>query len=277
MPEVHASNGRLAAFEVDLANTKSELKNLNTKLDSNQRDTQDSFRNLTDNFSSQMTRLAVDLGARIDKQAQKPTNWLQFIAAAATVLSLVGGVLYFAIGSIDSNAERVERVLAAETLKREQDVAAINTLMQPLLAAVKEAEHVKEEFVAVDAHFKADEKLIESKWSKDAQDEYEKRIDQVTAIYVDRAKSDLAEIKAANATTAADQIKRPEILTDLASLSTQMAAGFANDNERYTALSQRANDMQREFGANFTLGDAVKELQARVNQIIATPSPPPAK
>lgn len=223
--------------------------------------------------SSQIQNLRTELGGaiqlistKIDQQQtaqidSSRTKWTP-IVTCATGLAVAFVAIFGVVGSMALTPIR------ADIEKLYKAIDETNNKMTPLLTL---ADDQKSNVIQFAALTKADE----GKWSKDAQDEYEKRIDQVTAIYVDRAKSDLAEIKAANATTAADQIKRPEILTDLASLSTQMAAGFANDNERYTALSQRANDMQREFGANFTLGDAVKELQARVNQIIATPAPPP--
>jgi len=58
----------------------------------------------------------------------------------------------------------------------------------------------------------------------------------------------------------------------MSAMTSQIVSGLTSINDRYTALSARVNEVQHEFGANFTMGDAVKDLQAQIRELRASQS-----
>lgn len=191
-------------------------------------------------LESSVDRMSADLGAKIDRQASKPTNLLQLGSFVVALFVAFGGFAFYAKSGIDNDVARVERNLTQETKERNHD----------------------------------NEKIVATIWSKDAQAEYEKGEEKVRALQHEYAVRDLnrveVQIGAAEAhiaTVDAYVIKRPEIEALLGSLKSQVSDATTSAAERLGALSVRINEVAHEFGANFTQGDAIKDLQNQVREL----------
>jgi hypothetical protein len=211
------------------------------------------------------TELRAQQKAAIDNSR---TPWIQLVIACVTVGGFVWAVGRGAISPLEDNQVRMDHAAEKFVDKVDQDFKQVYLTLTPILSTSEQIKTLTERVAN-------DEQAINTKWSKDAQAEYVIGQNKVWNLEHEYAVRDLGRVEAANAVTAADEIKRPEIQSALGSIVNQLTSAIANENERYTALSTRANDMQREFGANFTLGDAVKELQARVNQFFTSSSSAP--
>src|ERR1700722_8822027 len=100
----------LGALEQRVYSTETSLNSFKEEVRSNQRDT-----------TGLINAMQADLGARIDRQAAKPTNWLQFLGAAGTVLGVLGSFGFYVKSSLDTDIARQDRNLQIEEQERKQD------------------------------------------------------------------------------------------------------------------------------------------------------------
>jgi hypothetical protein len=219
--------------------------------------TEESSRNLSADLaglrvdmSKKLDAMSADLGARIDKQAAKPTDWRSIIGLMLTAFGIAGGFWVYTTTQNNNNVGRIEAMVVAESAERKGNDRDINLLMQPILAAVAQTKNDAKQFDEIKTSIAS---LWEKEWPKEAQLEYEKRIDQVMAMKADYDKRDLAGIKARVEAIDATIIKRPEL----------EAAHTAFDS-RLSALSVRENDTEKVVHSGWSLADTVRDLQTRL-------------
>jgi hypothetical protein len=201
--------------------------------------------------------METNLGDRIDKQAAKPTNLLQLGGFMVAALSVFGGFAWYAKSGVDTDIARVERKGDTEETNRMHDVEKVFSTLAPIAAVA--AQHDNDL-----RRVEADERIIDSKWSKDAQQEYERRIDDKLADRKEDALRTIAGIQAEIISLSSEMVSRSE-----------HEFHWKDQEERYTSLSARLNEMQHEFGTNFTIGDAVKSLQSELRELRYSNGGPP--
>ncbi len=241
--QAHIDIGALAQR---VTGTEGQITSLAAQVATFQRDTVMQFRGLEDSFASQLR----DIGAKIDRQnetlgASRDTNWNILIPAAGVIVSIL-----VALGSLT-----VSPINEKVTNNRE----AINEL-QRTTASRSDFEDTRAD---IRRHFDKVDLALDAKWSEKEHTEYSKRIDEKIAQIADN----LTRANAQNA---------EEVKTILASLvpRAEHTARWAEEDARLNALSVRINEMQHEFGSNFTLGDAVKELQSQLKELRLQAAPP---
>jgi hypothetical protein len=227
-------------------------------------------RSLRSDLSTQISDLGRDFKAQQTAQIESGrTRWTPIVSAggalAVAFISIFSVVGSMALTPVRGDVVDLKQGAKEAGVEFDKKIDDINVRMTPLLTLGADQRANVIRFTSI-------EKAIDGKWSTDAQGEYEKRIDEVTKIYQDFATRDLAQQKADIAVVSADQIKRPEINTQMSAMTSQIVSGLTSVNDRYTALSARVNEVQHEFGANFTMGDAVKDLQAQIRELRSGPS-----
>jgi DNA repair exonuclease SbcCD ATPase subunit len=194
-----------------------------------------------------------ELGAKIDRQAAKPTDWLKFGGVATGAIVVLLGIATYVKTDLDSNMSRIEKAVESEARDRKSEIKDINTLMQPILAAV--AQHANDL-----TRFDRDEKDIATisaaMWTKDAEEQYRQRIDERDKLRDEYARRDLDRIEGHVNSVDGNLIKRPEI-----------ASLFANGEERVSAISSRLNDLTKTLESIFPGSDVIKEIQEQIREM----------
>lgn len=170
------------------------------------------------------------------------------VVAVVSIFTVIGGM---ALGPVLRDIEEGKR-----------SVRDINVAMTPLLAFAAQHDRDIQRFLGIEDEIKDLDKI---KWSKDAQAEFERRIDE-------KFLDDRADVRRQFDVALADI---NAIRSDLVSRS-EHQTHWTEFTARLDALSVRINDVQKEFGSNFTLGDAVKELQRRVSELTVSAPVSPA-
>lgn len=71
------------------------------------------------------------------------------------------------------------------------------------------------------------------------------------------------------------QVKRPEIFQMHDSLKEAFTLALAGLNDRMNSVISSVNELRRQFGDNFTMGDALKALETWRNSFTTPPAAPP--
>jgi hypothetical protein len=211
--------------------------------------------------SQQIQSLRTELGGaiqaistKIDQQqvAQidiSRTRWTPIISTVAALVgafvAIFGVVGSMALGPIRSDIDKLYAV-SDKTNER----------MTPLLTLSDDQKSNVVRFAAL-------EKSEDGKWSKDAQAEYEKRIDEVNALQRDYAKRDLERVENHIDTVDNNQIKRPEITA----LFANQTALVDNQSDRTDSLSRNLEDARHEIGSAYNVGDEIKALRAQIENL----------
>jgi hypothetical protein len=224
---------------------------------------------LSSQFSSQMSDLRRDLSSQIgdlskDFKSQQAlqldnvrTKWAPIIGTAATlglafvtVFGVVGSMALTPIRSdvADGKTDRKDMMYALE-----KKIDDINIRMTPLLTL---SEEQKSNLV----RFEEIEKSEDLKWSKDAQAEYEKRIDgniaaadKLVSLEHEYDQRDFGRLLDRVNALDGELIKRPEIQA--------IDNGLSN---RIDATERSAEDIRKEIGSAYTWGDEIKSLESKV-------------
>lgn len=206
-----------------------------------------------------------NLVERIDKQAAKPTNLLQLGGFVLSLFVAFGGFAWYAKSGVDTDIMRLERTLATEAAERKQDGDKFERTLAPIAAVAAQHEN---DLRRVDA----DERIIGEKWSKDAQTEYEKRIDERYKIEHEYAQRDLLRVEGHIQIVDGNQIKRPEIESAFRSLQSQGEATNKSQDQRSDALSTRLNGIQNIIESLFPASEVIREMQQQIRDLRQTPA-----
>lgn len=231
------------ALEQRVYGTERKLDELGTQMSSMRRDMADAIASISTKLDIQQK----DSNDRQDKAqrdaiAASRTNWMPIIGTMGTLIlafvTIFGVVGSMALSPIRSSIEHQDGA-----------IHDINVAMTPLLAFAAQHERDMQKFqdTAVE---------IDKKWSKDAQTEFERRIDERLEHDRQDGGKKLADIDERIKTLSADLVSRAEHATH-----------WAEFTARLDALSGRVNEVQKEFSSNFTLGDVVKELQRQISEL----------
>jgi len=200
-----------------------------------------------------------DISKRLDT---KPTDVWKIVGGVVGILALVGAFLYQGKAYIDLTLERqdreighlIETAVTKDVFQRSQDE------QNSWLASLRDRARVDEEIVNNDRIALA---RLEGATTEQHEEYLREHAD--TATYI--------------RTLDANLIKRPEIESGLAALRELYTLAFAGVGNRIDALIGSLNELRHDFGANFTLGDAVREIQLRLNALQLQPglvAPAPA-
>lgn len=98
----------------------------------------------------------------------------------------------------------------------------------------------------------------------------------VAPIYASIAelRQDIREITDKQLTKAEHTEFKAHIDDKILSVANDETRGIADIRDRISAQGERINQIQKEFGSNFTLGDAVKDLQRQLSELrVKAPEP----
>lgn len=239
----------LGALDQRVSNTERAIQSIAEQVGRLQDDTRASF-----------DRLTTDLGARIDKQAAKPTNLLQLGGFMISLFVAFGGFAWYAKSGIDTSIAEDKSDLRDEARERKSENDKIYLTLAPIAAVA--AQHTSDLSAAVSQQadnlrqFKAIEAALETKWSRDAQTEYEKREDQIVALEHEYDQRDFDRLLGRVNTLDGELIKRPEIEAIDNGLRNEIST-----NER------SLEEVRREIGSAYTWGDELKSLRAQVETL----------
>lgn len=214
-------------------------------------------------FSTQLQ----DIGKRLDT---KPTDVWKIIGGVVTVISLVGGFLLVGKQPYDDGLARHDREISQHSVE-------ISRLAETALS--------KEDFKA--------ELDLQQRRNLAMEAATAKTNDELTLTRIELAKlegasaerheeylRDHADLVATVRTLDANLIKRPEIESGLAALRELYTLAITNLNGRTDAVIGSLNELRRDFGANWTIGDTVRAIEVRLNALqlqpgfLPTPAPP---
>lgn len=193
-----------------------------------------------------------DIGKRLDT---KPTDVWKVIGGVVTIISLVGGFLLIGKQPYDEGLMRHNQEITRlmETAVSKEDFrTSLDQQQRRNLEGDAERAKLKDEL----------------ELSRITMARLEGAVTERHADYI----RDHADLKARVDSIDSNLIKRPEIGTIAEGLSDRIKSGNESANDRITSVIQSLNELRHDFGTNFTLGDAVKELQLRMNNL--TPPPP---
>lgn len=224
--------------------------------------------------SSQIQNLRTELGSaiqlistKIDQQQtaqidSSRTKWTP-IVTCATGLAVAFVAIFGVVGSMALTPIRTD----IEKLYKAVDET--NNKMTPLLTL---ADDQKSNVIQFAALTKADE----GKWSRDAQAEYEKRVDERYKLEHEYAVRDLARVEGHINEVDSNQIKRPEIQAADSNIRDRITASEATQNDRTNSLSARANATDAKVDALFPPSKMVDQIweQLRESRMNAAPVAP---
>lgn len=199
-----------------------------------------------------------DISKRLDA---KPTDVWKIVGGIVGILALVGAFLYQGKAYIDADLNRHEQDIShiLETAVSKDDFKEFQELqLRRNLATASETAKVADELTA------ARIQLAKLEGSSVERHEEYLRESNATRAHVDAIDGNL--------------IKRPEVESIINGLGDRIKSGNDSANDRISSVIQSLNELRHDFGANFTLGDAVKELQLRINGLQfpqVAPAPPP--
>ena len=184
------------------------------------------------------------VSAKFDTQIQSQrTNWVPVIVMVVAVAGCLGAFFNEQLSPIN------QRISSNEEAFR-LGIERLNQTTKELQSSEQQARL----------------RIYENVWPKAAQIEYERRIDDKLAERRENETREIARLDKAIDQVDANLIKRPEIQA-------------LNDNlgNRIDALSRNAEDLRRDFGSNYTVGDQLKSLQRQIETLQAQERPGVAK
>lgn len=192
------------------------------------------------------------ISKRIDA---KPTNWWQVIGGVVGLLTLVGAFLYQGQQPVNFELARHDRELEkfADTAVSKDDFRTVLDLEQRRAASLDAASAKT-----------ADE--LEAARNEVAR--LEGASEERHAEYL----RNYAALETRVAAVDANLIKRPEIESLVSALRGQVDLANTGLNDRITSVISSVNELRHDFGSSFTISDAVKDIQDRLNQISAPPT-----
>lgn len=178
-----------------------------------------------------------NLSSKIDDRSRPQYPLL--VSIAGFFLAFAGSLSYTVINPINSNQARlelsIEKIVDGTVTHREFD--------QRLSSGGSRIERMEQDIKALSG---------EVVYSKEFS-EYKIRMDTEITTMRENSLRELGRIDRELATIRSDMVSRSEHQTH-----------WNETNDRLNALSARLNDMQREFGANYTIGDQIKNLQDQI-------------
>jgi hypothetical protein len=254
-------------LDTRLTNTERAVENLANRVENNQRETQASIAANQREMLATISASQDTLSLKIDRNAAKPTNLLQLGGFMVAALSVVGGFAWYAKSGIDTDILRVETNLRIEEQKREAENDKIYLTLAPIAAVA--AQHTSDLSAAAAQQsdnlrqFKAIEVSLDSKWSRDAQGEYEKRIDQnidglskIVALEHEYDQRDFDRLLGRVNVLDGELIKRPEIEA--------IDNGLRN---QITTIGGALEDVRKEIGSAYTWGDELKSMRSQIETL----------
>ena len=170
------------------------------------------------------------VSAKFDTQIQSQrTNWVPVIVMVVAVAGCLGAFFNQQLAPISQRITSNEEATRLDIVRLEQTTKEIQSNEQA-----------------------ARLRIYENEWPKAAQAEYEHRIDEKFADRREQTLRDVARLDQVDA----NLIKRPEI-----------QALVDNLGNRIDALSRNAEDLRRDFGSNYTVGDQLKSLQRQIETL----------
>ena len=199
-----------------------------------------------------------DISKRLDS---KPTDIWKIVGGIVGILALVGAFLLQGKAYIDADLDRQERDIShiLDTSVSKDDFRRSQDGQDSWLANLRDRARADEEIINVDRIALA-------------------RLEGATTERHETYLRDHAALMARVDSIDSSLIKRPEIEAALLSQRELTTLTNAASNSRIDAVIGSLNELRHDFGANFTLGDAVKEIQLRMNalQLLPAFSPKPA-
>ncbi len=236
----HQHHSDLGALRERVSNTERAVDSVSDQVATLQRDTARQIENLQTSLSTQIRDISGSFAA------SRSTNWGTIIAAVGVVVVLGGAVLTPIMSDIGKTAEALdkltERSIAKDVYRRDQDD------QNAWLASLRDRGRADEDAITATRIEIARAEGIASERRDTFLREHEllvQRVDEIDA----------------------SLIKRPEIEASLASLRELVNLTNSATANRIDAVIISLNELRHDFGANFTLGDAVKELQLRINSL----------
>lgn len=198
-----------------------------------------------------------------DRLATKPTDIWKVIGGVVGLLGLIGAFLYQGKAYIDSTLDRHDREIGrlAETALSKEDFKAEVDLQQRRNLAMQAA---SEKISGDLAQTRIDLAHLEGA-STERHQEYLRDHTALSA-RVDAIDNNL--------------IKRPEVEAALGANKDLTTLTNTATNNRVDAVISSLNELRRDFGANWTIGDTVRAIEVRLNALQLQPGfvpPPPPK
>lgn len=189
-----------------------------------------------------LASLSSDLRLVSTKLDAKPTNWLSVAAAAAAVLSVVGGFLLQGKQPIDTALDRHDREITkiVDTAVDKDDFREFkressnwNLSLRDRLRSDEDNAVTQRQITELEARLDEHHRLVEGSTSQILTD-LKARVDAIDG----------------------QLIKRPEIQSIVDGI-----------NSRINSIIVSINDIRHDVGANYTLGDVVKSLIERLDRV----------
>lgn len=200
-----------------------------------------------------------EIGRRLEA---RPTDVWKIIGGVVTIISLVGGFLLIGKQPYDEGLARHDREIGrlVETAVAKDDFkTSIDLQQRRNLEADASREKLRDEL---------EETRIElAKLEGASTERHEEYL------------RDHAETSAYVHTLDANLIKRPEIESGLAALRELVTLTSSAANNRVDTVVGSLNELRRDFGASWNIGDTVRAIEVRLNAMQLQPSfaaPPPA-
>ena len=253
----HIDFGRL---DQRVATTEETLKTFGGKLDG----VVASIGQMSSDVGSKIDRVANSLDAKIVASAAKPQDWRAILGLFFSAVVIAGSIYVYTQTQTAANITRVEGLVRDESTERKSEVHDLIATVQTIVTAntsnssiiaTATAQHLNDakRFDDIEVAIKG---LWEKEWPKEAQVEYEKRIDQVAAIKAEYDRRDFSDLKTRVETVDSSIIKRPEIEAALKAVI-----------DRLDALSVRENNTEQEVHSGWSLSDTVKSIESRIENL----------
>jgi hypothetical protein len=242
----------LGALRERVSGTERAVANLGDLVANNQRDTAKQIENLQTSLSAQIRDISGSFAA------SRATNWGTIIAAVGVVVVLGGAVLTPIMSDLGKTAEAVQK-LADKAVTRDiynHDQDGQNSW----LASLRDRSRAEEDTLNA------------------TRIELARMDGAATERHADYLRAH-ALLDAHISSVDANLIKRPEIETIVSGLSDRIKSGNESANDRITSVIQSLNELRHDFGANWTIGDTVRQIETRLNALqfaAPLPAPPPA-
>ena len=236
----HQHHSDLGALRERVSNTERAVDSVSDQVATLQRDTARQIENLQVSLSSQIRDISGTFAA------SRSTNWGTIIAAVGVVVVLGGAVLTPIMSDINKAADTLEKLadktVAKDVYRHDQDD------QNSWLASLRDRSRIDEDAITAARIEMARTEGMASERHETFLREHALLIHRVDAID-------------------AAFIKRPEIEAAMAALRELITLTNSATANRIDAVIGSLNELRHDFGANFTLGDAVKELQLRINSL----------
>ena len=238
----------LGALSQRVTGTEKAIGDMSAAIASLRQETATQINSVAENLSRQIG----DVGKAVSEQgrsfsASRSTNWTTFAGAAAGVIGVM-----VAIGS-----QALSPIYG--TQGRHED--EIREIYRTSVTKDAEQQDVQRAILRMN---KIDDR-IDTKVGRNEYDELKDRLNERYAITHEQTLRDVTRLDKSIDQVDANLIKRPEI-----------QALVDNLGNRIDALSRNAEDLRRDFGSNYTVGDQLKSLQRQIEtlqgQVRATPA-----